>query len=600
MEVIEPQNSFIDQSMQAREVTILCSTCGCSFPPGTTGTNVCLKCISTQTDVTSGITKQAVLNFCRTCKRYLRPPWVHAELESKELLALCLRRVRGLNKVKLLDASFIWTEPHSRRVKVKLTVQKEVLNNVTVQQTFPIEFVVFYQQCDDCKKDYTPHTWGAACQVRQKVDHKKTFLYLEQLILKYNAHDKVLKIKDLPEGVDFYYKDRSHAQRLVDFLQTMFSVRVKHSKQLISQDLSSNTCSYKYTFSVDLPRVCKDDLVILPPKVTSALGGCSSVLICTKVATMITFMDPVTMRTIEICGNEYFKYEDDLSFIPCKGFATEFLVFDIEPCEAPKSGSIHIKKVKSARATVGRISDWQNFDVKTYLGDVLKEGSYVWGYDLSSLNLSGFIDNHSSLKELPDVILVKKSYQEAKNLKRRIWRLKELEKEKADTKAMNRDNEKRAKDYEEFLNDLETDPEMRSHVNMYRNEKAIKEKEKNKMIDEAEEGEGVEETTGKKKKGGLKKKLKVKRKGKKTAQTAPGAATAEGKDNEDDKKKDENKDAEVEKEEEDEKNDDDDPLVRVEELLADLTLEDQVVENNDDAIDEFISRLEKVRIEGKE
>ena len=24
-------------------------------------------------------------------------------------------------------------------------------------------------QCDDCKRSYTPHTWQAVCQVRQKV-----------------------------------------------------------------------------------------------------------------------------------------------------------------------------------------------------------------------------------------------------------------------------------------------------------------------------------------------------------------------------------------------------------------------------------------------
>jgi nonsense-mediated mRNA decay protein 3 len=28
----------------------------------------------------------------------------------------------------MVDASFIWTEPHSRRLKVKITIQKEVLN----------------------------------------------------------------------------------------------------------------------------------------------------------------------------------------------------------------------------------------------------------------------------------------------------------------------------------------------------------------------------------------------------------------------------------------------------------------------------------------
>ena len=47
-------------------------------------------------------------------------------LESRELLALCLKKVKGLGKVKLVDAGFVWTEPHSKRIKVKLTVQKEV------------------------------------------------------------------------------------------------------------------------------------------------------------------------------------------------------------------------------------------------------------------------------------------------------------------------------------------------------------------------------------------------------------------------------------------------------------------------------------------
>jgi len=584
MEILEqPQADFFEQhhSAHASEANILCSTCGASFSPSSTNSNVCIKCSSTQTDISIGITKQAVLNFCRTCKRYLSPPWVNAELESKDLLAICLRRVRGLNKVKLLDASFIWTEPHSRRIKIKLTVQKEILNGVTVQQTFPIEFVVYHQQCEDCKKEYAPQNWGALVQVRQKADHKKTFYFLEQLILKYNAHDKVLNIKELPEGVDFFYKDRSHAQRLVDFLQTMFAVRVKQSKQLISQDLPNNTCHYKYTFSVDLPRVCKDDLVMLPPRVSAAFGGSSSVLACTKVATMITFVDPVTMRTIEISGAEYFKYEDEMSFIPCKGFAKKFLVFDIEPCEAPKSGN-------SVRASIARVTDYQNFDVKTHLGDVLKVGASVLGFDISSLNLN--VDDNSTLKMLPDVILIKKSY--SKNLKKRIWKLKQLEKDEDDIKLINLDN-----DYEEFLNDLETDPEMRSHVNLYRNEKAIKEKETNQMVDENEPQKSS------------KKKLKIKRKG----DNRQPLAAAGGKDNQgnddgnDDKDQDENKDSnakEVKKKEEvkenNEEKDEDDALVRIEELLADLTLEDQIVEDNDDAIDEFIRRLENVRIEGKE
>lgn len=60
--------------------------------------------------------------------RYLNPPtaWLVCELESRELLTFCIKKIKGLSKVKLVDAGFVWTEPHSRRLKVKLTIQKEV------------------------------------------------------------------------------------------------------------------------------------------------------------------------------------------------------------------------------------------------------------------------------------------------------------------------------------------------------------------------------------------------------------------------------------------------------------------------------------------
>ena len=56
--------------------------------------------------------------------RYLNPPnnWVACSLESRELMALCLKRLKNLSKVKLVDANFVWTEPHSKRIKVRLTI----------------------------------------------------------------------------------------------------------------------------------------------------------------------------------------------------------------------------------------------------------------------------------------------------------------------------------------------------------------------------------------------------------------------------------------------------------------------------------------------
>ena len=171
------------------------------MPPN--NTNTCINCLKSSLDITEGITKSTILFHCKQCDRYLRPPWTHCDLESSQLLSLCLKQIKGLKRVKMIDASFVWTEPHSRVLKVKLTVQKEVANNTSLQQAFIVEFKVQNKQCDDCKKTYTPHLWNTQVQVRQKVAHKRTFLFLEQLILKHSAAERTIGIVDANDGLDF-------------------------------------------------------------------------------------------------------------------------------------------------------------------------------------------------------------------------------------------------------------------------------------------------------------------------------------------------------------------------------------------------------------
>jgi hypothetical protein len=146
-------------------------------PPVTVGTPGCRRAgrgaltrrprRAAQVDITEGIQKQCTVLWCKECNRWLnvraaartpapaprsaphaparatpaQPPkaWMRAELESKELLTFCVKKVKGLAKVKLVDAGFVWTEPHSRRLKLKLTVQAEVLNGAILQQTFVVE-----------------------------------------------------------------------------------------------------------------------------------------------------------------------------------------------------------------------------------------------------------------------------------------------------------------------------------------------------------------------------------------------------------------------------------------------------------------------------
>lgn len=168
---------------------------------------MCVGCLRAHVDITEGIPKQVVLYFCRGCERYLVPPaeWVHCTLESRELLTLCLKKLKGLNRVKLIDAGFVWTEPHSKRIKVKLTVHAEVAGGAVLQQVFIVEYTVNNHMCDECHRSEAQDFWRALVQVRQKSENKKTFYYLEQLILKHKAHENTLGIKPINGSFSFKF-----------------------------------------------------------------------------------------------------------------------------------------------------------------------------------------------------------------------------------------------------------------------------------------------------------------------------------------------------------------------------------------------------------
>ena len=77
----------------AAQRMVLCADCGTPIEPN--NANLCVNCLRNSVDISEWIPKQATINFCRNCERYLNPPntWVIAEFESRELLAICLKTV---------------------------------------------------------------------------------------------------------------------------------------------------------------------------------------------------------------------------------------------------------------------------------------------------------------------------------------------------------------------------------------------------------------------------------------------------------------------------------------------------------------------------
>ena len=84
--------------------------------------------------------------------------------------------------------------------------------------------------------------------------------------MRHNAHEKSIGIKEMHDGLDFQYKSNSHANRLISFVQNNFISRHKQSRQLITHDEQNNTYKYKFSNILELAPICRDDLVILPPK----------------------------------------------------------------------------------------------------------------------------------------------------------------------------------------------------------------------------------------------------------------------------------------------------------------------------------------------
>lgn len=452
---------------------ILCCQCGVLIEPN--ALNMCNGCIQTQVDITEQIPKQGQLQMCNKCTRYLQPPntWISAQLESRELLTVCLKRIKGLNKeVRLIDAGFIWTEPHSKRIKVKLTVQKEVTQGAVLQQTFIVEFTIFNQICNDCQRIEAKDYWKALVQVRQRTSHKKTFFYLEQLLLKHNAHADASNIKQVHGGLDFYFAEQNSARKLVDFLMCVVPCRFETSKRLISHDIHSNIYNYKYTTAVEIVPICKDDIVCLSKQQSKQLGNIGPLCICSRVTQNIYLIDPKTLKVASISSNDYWR-SSFVALCDSKHLA-EYIVCDVNILDSNSKPHVYGKESKKhvlAEVFVIKSSEIgivdKQYSTISHLGHILHPGDTVMGFDLQNSNISDSSLNQYDIDQLADVILVKKVYADKSTRnRRRRWKLKHLDVE--DVGSVDSTIER---DYMEFLEDLEEDPVLRQNVNVYRDEK---------------------------------------------------------------------------------------------------------------------------------
>ena len=320
-----------------RQTASTISCCLCGTPTTYNKAAMCPTCLKSQVDITEGIDRNPDVMFCRGCERFNRSPqWVECALESPELMSVCLRVIKGLDKVKLLDANWIWTEPHSRRLKLRLTIQKDALG-VTIQQDIVVELVMKSVFCDDCHRGEAKNTATSTVQVRQHVNHKRTFLFLEQMILRHQAHKKISGFSPNKNGLDFEFARPQEAAHFVNFVRSVVPVKTTSSKKLVGENRNSNEASYRFKHSILVAPICKHDLVILPQ---SLAGNLARLVLCSKISANVAFQDPFTGDETSITAKQYFK-EKKLSALFSTPQLTEYFVIDSIPVEVKtdRSGS---------------------------------------------------------------------------------------------------------------------------------------------------------------------------------------------------------------------------------------------------------------------
>ena len=423
--------------------TILCCLCGKSIRFNSAA--MCDACIASEVDISEGIPKQSQLLWCKQCLRINRPPWVFADLESKELLAICLRTLPGLNKVKLLDANFIWTEPHSKRIKVKLDIQKEALG-VVLQKSFVVEYRLQNLFCPDCHQENADMNSLCTVQVRQHVEHKRTFFLLEQLIIKRNAQVGIAGMEPKKDGIDFKFFSKSKANKFVEFLKSVVPSQVRKTNSLVNKN------RLEFTWSITLVPICVDDLLLLSKKqMQQQCGNIGQYLLCNRVAGTVHLLNPFTLQESVMNEKTFFR----MPFQPAMNSRrlTEYIVLDCQilnpqPTNIFSNNNNNTKKKRGkkkkkkrnnnlnslspvkksndnneenivkkskyllAEVEVARACDLgtndNQYTILTHLGKKLFPGDSVLGYDVAHFNGGDIDDYKEKNPNIPDVVLVKK------------------------------------------------------------------------------------------------------------------------------------------------------------------------------------------------
>lgn len=288
-----------------------------------------------------------VLSFtrCTSCQLVLTSEstkqrrWGPADHESQELLALLLRKVRGAllgkratsaiegmsralagGELALEEARLVWTEPHSRRVRLEVVVTHKPALGSRMPSTAhrcEMEFVEDRQRCEACLGESRARVgrkmggsgggeFAAKIQIRAKRQDggsggKRTLRALEDCLHKTSANDKALALKRESHGFDVEFSSKQDAAKFLAEIRRLGRAPLKFadaSKKLVTHDEHSNSSEWKRTTLISVPPIDKHDLVLIEDR---------ALALVLAVRASIRLADITTKAERDVSADQYFR-----------------------------------------------------------------------------------------------------------------------------------------------------------------------------------------------------------------------------------------------------------------------------------------------------
>lgn len=430
---------------------ILCCLCGVSIIPNAVA--MCSNCMQQQPEFLAYPNEMnQEITQCPKCDRWsvgLHSDYVWAahELESQGLLAACMKKVHAIQNqhdIKILDAAWIWTEPHSKRLKFYMDTERLIFEQrQPIRQRVVCTYVVKNSQCKDCIIKNSDHTWSAQLQVRQARGKEHT-QNIEQLLIQHKLGALMNDVKLVRDGIDLYFDSKQSLEKVQSVLQRSLPCIIRSTaKRLISRDSHTSTARTEHVVVLEVVPLLKHDLVLVTrPHISGKAVGIIRRVTSTVQVSLLTqggSKAGLTSHHVSLTADKLFKNPVPVLIPAGSRYLSRFIVLDVnvltsytnDDAETSVYSTASQKTLSSGRLSRAEVEVMSEDDTdvqyrcETDIGHVLQPGDTVLAYDtqrlLSSLQDSAL--DASSTAELslatsdgrdviPEVVLVSKVFDD--------------------------------------------------------------------------------------------------------------------------------------------------------------------------------------------